>query len=197
MKVRAATVSVAGVAALAASVMLAGCGSGSKTTSSSTESASSSAAASTSSAESSQASDSSTPTDTDTQTGQAAATDVPGDTGPAITDPAFIAYAKYECTKNSGAGSYAMYLGTWDDGSNTCLAAGEAGNEVGSYSGTATFAGKPGDAIPQSYFLALLKDLVTQGFGNRNVGDFKCPDGSPTTSPSQECIIAAAKNWSS
>ena len=197
MKVRAATVSVVGVAALAASVMLAGCGSGSKTTSSSTESASSSAAASTSSAESSQASESSTPTDTDTQTGQAAATDVPGDTGPAITDPAFIAYAKYECTKNSGAGSYAMYLGTWDDASSTCLAAGEAGNEVGSYRGSATFAGKPGDTIPQSYFLALLKDLVTQGFGNRNVGDFKCPDGSPTTSPSQECIIAAAKNRSS
>jgi acyl dehydratase len=197
VKVRAATVSVVGVAALAASVMLAGCGSGSKTTSSSTESASSSAAASTSSAESSQASESSTPTDTDTQTGQAAATDVPGDTGPAITDPAFIAYAKYECTKNSGAGSYAMYLGTWDDASSTCLAAGEAGNEVGSYRGSATFAGKPGDTIPQSYFLALLKDLVTQGFGNRNVGDFKCPDGSPTTSPSQECIIAAAKNRSS
>ena len=65
MKVRAATVSVAGVAALAASVMLAGCGSGSKTASSSTapsstKSASSSAAASTSSAESTSASESST-----------------------------------------------------------------------------------------------------------------------------------------
>jgi len=69
VKVRAATVSVAGVAALAASVMLAGCGSGSKTASSSTapsstESASSSAAASTSSAESTSAAESSTAADT-------------------------------------------------------------------------------------------------------------------------------------
>ena len=46
MKARAATVSVAGIAALAASVMLAGCGSGSKTASSSTASAASTAASS-------------------------------------------------------------------------------------------------------------------------------------------------------
>ena len=50
MKVRAATVSVAGIAALAASVMLAGCGSGSKTASSSTASAASTAASSAESA---------------------------------------------------------------------------------------------------------------------------------------------------
>jgi len=60
---------MAGVAALVASVMLAGCGSGSKTASSSTapsstKSASSSAAASTSSAESTSAAESSTAADT-------------------------------------------------------------------------------------------------------------------------------------
>ncbi len=52
MKVRAATVSVAGVVALAASVMLAGCGSGSKTASSSSASAASTAASSAESASS-------------------------------------------------------------------------------------------------------------------------------------------------
>jgi len=125
-----------------------------------------------------------------TQTGQAAAPTQdsptgetsPGDVaaGPAITDPAFLAYEKSKCKDMDWMNPP---FTQWDDAGNKCLAVASQFS-----SGSADFTGAPGDVIPQSFFLTMLRDRMGQGF--------TCPDGSPITTPSQECLIAAAKDFS-
>ena len=105
MKVRAATVSVAGIAALAASAMLAGCGSGSKTASSSSASAASTAASSAESAPS-------TATDTARKI-TLTLPEIPGWTDDAKTDPDMLAAIKHG--DDAGINVFAATLKKGDD----------------------------------------------------------------------------------